>query len=197
MMLSSEDIRNYLADGTLVIEPFYESCIRLSGLSLHMGEQILKPLPGKVVDILTKTIPDYEEHLITMSAPYSLQPGEFILAHTLESVTVPLKLGLLIEGRSTFARVGLTVVQTAMIVDPGHRARSITLELANNGPNTILLYPRMKIARAALFEFKTPPKEAHDQTGKYRNQKSVGRPVFDREFQEEWFVEWEKGQKKS
>jgi len=196
MMLSDQDIRNYLADGTLIIEPFYESCIRLSGLSMHLGEQILKQLPGKVVDILNKTIPDYEEHRITMEAPYSLQPGEFVLAHTLESITVPQKLGLLVEGRSTFARVGLTVVQTAMIVDPGHSARSITLELANNGPNTILLYPRMKIARAALFEFKTPPHEAYDQNGKYRNQKSVGRPVFDREFLEEWFVEWEKAQKK-
>jgi len=162
---------------------------------MHLGDQILKQLPGKVVDILTKTIPDYEEHQLTMEAPYPLKPGEFILAHTLESITVPLRLGLLIEGRSTFARVGLTVVQTAMIVDPGHKARSITLELANNGPNTILLYPKMKIARAALFEFKTPPTEPYDQKGKYRNQKSVGRPVFDREFLEEWFVEWEKGQK--
>jgi dCTP deaminase len=192
MMLSAEDIRNYIADGTLIVEPFNESCIRISGLSLHMGETILKQLPGKVVDILTKTIPDYEEHTLTMDRPYPLVPGEFVLAHTHESVTVPQKLGLLIEGRSTFARVGLTVVQTAMIVDPGHRARSITLELANNGPNTILLYPKMKIARAALFEFKTPPAEAYDKTGKYRNQKSVGRPVFDREFLEEWFVEWEK-----
>lgn len=190
MMLSAEDIRNYLADGSLVVEPFHESCIRLSGLSMHLGEQILKQLPGKTVDILTKTIPDYQEHIITMEKPYPLQPGEFVLAHTLESVTVPLKLGLLIEGRSTFARVGLTVVQTAMIVDPGHSARSITLELANNGPNTILLYPRMKIARAALFEFKTPPKEPYDQKGKYRNQKSVGQPVFDREFLEEWYLEF-------
>jgi dCTP deaminase len=191
MMLSAEDIRNYLAEGSLVVEPFHESCIRISGLSLHLGEQVLKQLPGKVVDVLAKIIPDYEEHILTMEKPYPLSPGEFVLAHTLESVTVPQKLGLLIEGRSTLARVGLTVVQTAMIVDPGHRARSITLELANNGPNTILLYPRMKIARAALFEFKTPPQEPYDRTGKYRNQKAVGRPVFEREFLEEWMAEQE------
>ncbi len=186
MMLSGEDIRKAIAEGSLAVEPFHESCVRLSGLSLHLGEQILRPLPGKVVDVLNKITPDYEERILSMEHPYTLAPREFILAHTHELVTVGQKFGLLIEGRSTLARVGLTVVQTAMIVDPGHTARAITLELANHGPNAILLYPMMKIARAALFEFKTPPSEGYDQSGKYRGQKSAGRPIFDREFLEEW-----------
>lgn len=189
MMLSEADIRKYLAEGTLVIDPFHESCIRLSGLSLHLGENILRSVAGKIVDILKKTIPDYDDFTISMDSPFALKSGEFILAHTLEKVTVGQKIGLLIEGRSTLARVGLTVVQTAMIVDPGHSARSITLELANHGPNTILLYPRMKIARAALFEFKTAPIEPYDMKGKYREQKGAGKPIFDREFLEEWYSE--------
>lgn len=195
MMLSGEDIRRAIAEGTLVVEPFHESCIRLSGLSLHLGEQILRPLPGKIVDVLKKITPDYEEFTITMDKPYTLQPSEFVLAHTLELVTVGQQFGLLIEGRSTLARVGLTVVQTAMIVDPGHTARSITLELANHGPNPILLYPKMKIARAALFAFQTPPPEAYDKSGKYRGQKAVGKPIFDREFLEEWYEGWDKNKK--
>lgn len=185
MMLSDNDIRNAIADGALVVHPFQPSCIRAAGLALHLGAHLLKPLAGKTIDVRRKVIPDYEEISISLDRPYKLDPGEFLLGHTFESVTIGANLGFLIEGRSTLARVGLTVVQTAMIVDPGHRNRTITLELANHGPNPILLYPKMKIARAALFEMKSPSTIQYDDAGKYREQVLVGRPIFRQEFLEE------------
>jgi dCTP deaminase len=184
MMFSSEDIKAAIAEGSLKVEPFHERCVRPSGLTLHLGADLLKPLPGKVVDVKNRIIPDYDEITITEEAPYELQPHEFVLAHTYESVTVGEKIGFLIEGRSTLARVGLTIVQTAMLVYPGHSGRSITLELANHGPNPILLYPKMKIARVALFELKSPSKARYDDAGKYREQSSVGKPIFENEFLE-------------
>lgn len=189
MMLSDADIRAAIASGALVVKPFHPSCIRAAGLALHLGAQLLRPQPGKVIDVLHKVIPDYDELTISREQPYQLEPGEFLLGHTYEAVTVGANLGFLIEGRSTLARVGLTVVQTAMIVDPGHRNRTITLELANHGPNPILLYPKMKIARAALFEFKSPSTIQYDDTGKYRAQQVVGRPIFEQEFLEEDLIE--------
>jgi deoxycytidine triphosphate deaminase len=57
----------------------------------------------------------------------------------------------------------------------------VTLELANHGPNPILLYLRMKIARVALFELKTAATELYDDSGKYRLQESVGEPIFNDE----------------
>ena len=96
----------------------------------------------------------------------------------MENVTVGSSLGFMIEGRSTLARVGLTIVQTAMMVYTGHSDRPVTLELANHGPNPILLYPNMKIARVVLFELKTPSTVRYDDTGKYRGQQSVGVPIF-------------------
>jgi dCTP deaminase len=122
--------------------------------------------------------PPYDSITITEDKPYALQPSEFLLGHTLQSVTVGASLGFMIEGRSTLARVGLTIVQTAMMVYPGHSDRPVTLELANHGPNPILLYPRMKIARVVLFELKTPSSVRYDDTGKYREQQSVGLPIF-------------------
>jgi dCTP deaminase len=185
MMLSSADLRLAIAEGSLVVKPFSPDCIRPSGLTLHLGENLLKPLPGKVVDVKNKIIPDYNEIKISNDKPYQLESGEFILAHTYETVTVSPKHGFLIEGRSTLARVGLTIVQTAMIVYPGHRDRTITLELANHGPNPILLYPKMKIARVALFELRTPSDISYDDNGKYREQVFVGKPIFDNEFLKE------------
>ena len=178
MMLSNEDIKQVIENGQLTITPFYPETIKASGLTMHLGELLLKPLPGKVVDVKNQIAPDYQEITIADEQPYKLMPSEFVLGHTYESVTVGASLGFFIEGRSTLARVGLTIVQTAMLVYPGHSNRAITLELANHGPNPILLYPRMKIARVALFELRTASSERYDDSGKYRNQGAVGRPIF-------------------
>lgn len=181
MMLSNEDIKRAIKAGELEIKPFSEKFIRASGITLHLGKHLLKPVPGKVVDPKLKIVPDYQEIVIEDDKPYPLETGEFLLGHTYQTVSVGPGLGFLIEGRSTLARVGLTIVQTAMLVYPGHRDRAITLELANHGPNTIMLYPKMKIARVALIELRTPSSELYDDKGKYRNQSVVGSPIFEDE----------------
>jgi len=185
-MFSNSDIEAALANGELVVSPFSSKGLEAAGLNLHLGYDVLKPLPGKVVDVKTGVLPDYEEFKLEEDKPYRLEPQEFILGHTLEKVTVGAQLGFFIEGRSTLARLGLTVVKTAMLVQPGHKDRTITLELANHGPNPILLYPKMKIAKAALFRLNSPSTLLYDQSGgKYRNQQTVGRPVFAEEFLED------------
>jgi dCTP deaminase len=181
MMLSNEDIKEALATGALAVEPIRPDFIRAAGITMHLGARILKPKTGKVVDLKNRITPEYDVITLTDATPYRLEPGEFVLAHTLQKVSVGAKLGFFIEGRSTLARVGLTIVQTAMLVYPGHRDRTVTLELANHGPNPILLYLRMKIARVALFELKTAATELYDDSGKYRLQESVGEPIFNDE----------------
>ena len=61
----------------------------------------------------------------------------------------------------------------------------MTLELANHGPNPILLYPKMKIGRVVLFELKSAATENYDDYGKYRAQGAVGAPIFESEFWED------------
>lgn len=181
MMLSDRDIQEALAAGEIIIDPFKPEFIRACGITMHLGALLLRPQAGKIVDVKNRIIPDYDEIIIEDQQPYELKPSEFVLGHTWENVTVGDKLGFFIEGRSTLARVGLTIVQTAMMVYPGHKGRAVTLELANHGPNSILLYPRMKIARVALFRLQTPAEVQYDVSGKYRDQLVVGKPVFDDE----------------
>lgn len=182
-MFSNADIEKALQSGELVVTPFSRKNFEAAGLTLHLGPDILKPIPGTVIDPKNKILPEYESFTMADDKPYRLEPQEFILGHTLEKVTVGPQLGFFIEGRSTLARIGLTVVKTAMLVQPGHTDRTITLELANHGPNPILLYPKMKISKAALFRLNTPSTILYDASGgKYRNQHTVGRPVFAEEF---------------
>ena len=187
MMLSDKDIHDALARGELVVDPLHPDAVRPAGVTLHLGPEILKPKPGPIVDVRRGIMPEYEKFVLTEDDPFVLNPGDFVLAATFEKVTVGSQLGFLIEGRSTLARVGLTIVQTAMLVYPGHRNRAVTLELANHGPNAIYLYPKMKIARVALFELKSPCEVAYDDTGKYAGQTNVGPPLFVKEI-------WGKGE---
>jgi dCTP deaminase len=71
---------------------------------------------------------------------YKLGPGDFVLAQTYERVWIPNHLIALVEGRSTYARVGLSMHQTAPWIQPGWNGQ-ITLEIRNSGPLTIELTP--------------------------------------------------------
>jgi dCTP deaminase len=71
---------------------------------------------------------------------YILEPNEFILALTHEHVYMPRNLIAMVEGRSTYARVGPSMHQTAPWIQPGWDGH-ITLEIRNSGPFKIELTP--------------------------------------------------------
>ncbi len=61
----------------------------------------------------------------------TLHKGELVLAQTLETVHLPNDLMGLVEGRSSWARMGVAIHVTAPKIDPGWN-RPITLELTNH-----------------------------------------------------------------
>jgi dCTP deaminase len=71
---------------------------------------------------------------------YSLEAGEFVMAQTYEHIWVPRRLIAMVEGRSSYARAGLSMHQTAPWIQPGWHGH-ITLEIRNSGPLTIELTP--------------------------------------------------------
>lgn len=87
---------------------------------------------------------------------FDLGPGEFILAKTYEKITVPKHLIALVEGRSTYARMGLSMHQTAPWIQPGWKDTAIVLEIMNNGPLVITLTPlKDKPCQLTFFELKS------------------------------------------
>ena len=86
---------------------------------------------------------------------FVLDPDEFILALTYESIRVPNNMIALVEGRSTYARVGLSMHQTAPWIQPGWSG-PIVLEIMNNGPFRIELSPVIdRPCQLTFFELKT------------------------------------------
>jgi dCTP deaminase len=82
--------------------------------------------------------------------PFILHPEEQVTSSTLESVRIPDDIAALLEGRSTWARQGLGVHSTAGFVHAGSRG-VIALELRNDGPVPIKLYPGMRVAQLSFL----------------------------------------------
>lgn len=90
-----------------------------------------------------------------------LEPDEFVLALTYETVRVPKNLTGLVDGRSTYARMGISMHQTAPWIQPGWSG-PIVLEIKNSGPLRIALTPKLdRPCQITFFELTSEvPKDA-------------------------------------
>lgn len=86
--------------------------------------------------------------VITFGRSFVLHPDSFSLGCTLEYVSIPTDIECQVEGRSSWARVGLQIA-TANSVEPMFKG-CLTLELANVGTIPIHLYPGVRIAQLLL-----------------------------------------------
>ena len=135
MVLSKPQIIEYLGQKKLRFDPqISEDSIKQVSIDLRLGRRFtsFKAPPGYLPAIqMDKSLWESNElweHLEMDS--YRLKPGEFVLAQTLETVSVPNDLVGLVEGRSSWARMGVTIHLTAPKIDPGFQG-PITLEMAN------------------------------------------------------------------
>src|SRR5438552_369547 len=180
-MFSNVSIEKYLKSKDIMINPWHDEMMRAARVTLYLGNRLLIPDGRIIVDVRKKIAPAYQEVILTDEKPFPLKSQMFILGETLEEIGLSEKVGMLIEGRSTLVRLGISVVQTAMIVDTGQKPKKMTLEIYNAGPNTVLLYPKMKFCRACFFEVHPPATLRYDSDGKYQSG-DVNRPIFREEF---------------
>jgi dCTP deaminase len=161
LVLSKPDILHYIQDGRLRFNPAIppERVAQVS-IDLKLGRKFtrFKRPPGYLAAIRmdpslwgSVDLWDHEETEI-----YRLDPQQFVLAQTLERVCIPNDLVGLVEGRSSFARVGISVHVTAPKIDPGFDAH-ITLELTNHGSVAVELRAGIdEPAQLILMRISTP-----------------------------------------
>jgi dCTP deaminase len=107
-----------------------------------------------------------ERHVVSFGSRFVLHPGMLALGSTFEYIAMPPNLEAQVEGRSSWARVGLQIA-TATSVEPGFKG-VLTLELSNVGTIPIELYPGVRIAQLFLHEAKPTLENAYDGGRKYR-----------------------------
>ena len=94
-----------------------------------------------------------ERHVVQYGKPFVLHPGMLALGSTLEYVKLPNNLESQVEGRSSWARLGLEIA-TATSIEPGFQG-VVTLELSNVGTIPLELFPGVRIAQL-VFRTATP-----------------------------------------
>jgi len=179
MILSDHDIRDAIDSGRIKItapdDKFLEN-IGPSSLDLRCGSHF-KVYEHTKFSLLDPADPTTFENCSRMievknsAEPFIVQPGDFILGVTLESIALPDDLVARVEGRSSLGRLGIIVHSTAGFVDPGF-AGTITLEITNINRMPVALYPGMRVCQLA-FETLTSPAEvdySKKATQKYQNQ---------------------------
>ncbi|MBI5156199.1 dCTP deaminase [Candidatus Peregrinibacteria bacterium] len=164
MILSDRDIKAAIASGRVKIEsdqPEMFWHIHASSMDLRLGN-VFKLYDHSKFAILDPKRPEtFQGNMRTINVPegepFIVQPGEFILGVTKESITVPDDLVVRVEGRSSLGRLGIIVHSTAGFVDPGFSG-TITLEISNLNRMPVALYPGMRVCQLA-FEMMTSPAE--------------------------------------
>lgn len=184
MVLSDRDIKKYIEGGLIKISDFKEEYLNPASYAFHLGRSLLRPGVVDVIDFKHDKLPEYEKLELT-DAGYKLMPGEFILGETEEILSLSDGIGMIIEGRSSLARVGIEVTQTSTFVEPDHRDSLITLEIKNNGNNPFMLYHRMKFAKGIFLQLSSNQDNLLGRGSTYsgeNKQDDVSQPQINRYF---------------
>jgi len=175
MILSDRSIREEVAKGRIVIEPFDDSCVQPSSVDLRVDRffRVFRNHSQRVIDVkddqeeLTELVEVIEDDALI------LHPGEFVLGSTIERVGLPDDLVGRLEGKSSLGRLGLLIHTTAGFVDPGFNGY-LTLELSNVANLPITVYPGMKIGQISFLRMTTAAETPYGSSAlgsKYQGQR--------------------------
>lgn len=157
MVLSDHDIKKALKTGKIKITPTpdFKTALGSCSIDLRLGNvfRVFEHSKNAFIDPSKK---DYSNEItrevkIKNGEKFIMQPGDFVLAVTLEKVQIPDNLMGRLEGRSSLGRLGIVVHSTASTFDPGWNGKCV-LELGNLGRMAVALETGMRICAMAFEE---------------------------------------------
>jgi dCTP deaminase len=157
VLLSDRDLNAEIKQGQLQLDPFEPELVQPSSIDVRLdrwfrvfNNHLYTHIdPALRQDELT-TLVDVAE-----GQAFVLHPGEFVLASTVEVITLGTQLAGRLEGKSSLGRLGLLTHSTAGFIDPGFSGH-VTLELSNVANLPIMLWPGMKIGQLCIFRLSSP-----------------------------------------
>jgi dCTP deaminase len=150
MILVDWQLLDRISRGFIRIEPYDPALVQPNSVDIRLGNHFVWYKPGKTV------IDPYNQESVTSDVEeihadsFVLNPGQFVLAETLECIGLPDNIVATIEGKSSIARLGVTLHQTGGWIDAGFRG-SITLEMANVNSRPVKVYAGMPIGQLVFY----------------------------------------------
>jgi len=161
MVLSDREIKEYIAKGVIGVTPKPDFAKQLGSCSLDLRlGNTFRVFDHSKNPYLDPTKKDYTNEItseikVKKGDAFIMQPGDFVLAVTMESIRIPDNLLGRLEGRSSLGRLGIVVHSTASVFDPGWDGQCV-LELGNLGRMPVALYPEMRICAMTFEQLSSP-----------------------------------------
>jgi len=170
-MMVDWQIIDAVQKGTLRISPFDRLAVQPNSYDVHLGEGVI------MFDDTTDPIDLHDQAsinkgmLIKGGEKIVIEPNELILGTTYEYFHLPSYIAGMLNGKSSLARLGLTIHQTGGFIDAGF-CGAITLEIKNEHPRRpIVMRVGDPIGQIVFFETMIPDVPySHKPTAKYNNQ---------------------------
>ena len=174
MVLSDHTIREEIAAGRILIEPYDDELVQPCSIDVTVGDtfRVFRNSRYPYIDVKLEMEDLTELVRVGPDEPFILHPGEFVLGVVAERVALPHDIVATLDGKSSLGRLGLVVHQTAGVIDAGFDGH-ITLELANMANLPITVYPGMRIAQLSFMTLTTPADRPYGSGGlgsKYQGQ---------------------------
>lgn len=173
MFLSDTDIKKAVESGAVIIKPFDEKQLQLASYDVTLGNEfeIVDRHQLEASDPAKNIFPQTRKIFIEDGAAFVLHPGENVLGKQKEFIGVDLEHLILLSGKSSLARIGLVVHNTAMLFNPGHKFYP-TFELVNSSNIPIILRPGMEIAQLIFGKLTSPATKSYADVGRYDGENS-------------------------
>lgn len=167
MYLSDRDIIKALEAGDITLKDFDASRVQPASYDVLLGNKFV------VTDQHTTEFIDPVKGLFANTREIEVGESEYFVLHPRTTVLGSVrdfvgskKYLIQLSGKSSLARIGLVVHNTAGIVNPGHFL-NITLELSNLNIVPIVLRPGMSIAQLTFSELSSPVSTDYEKVGRF------------------------------
>ncbi len=173
MFLSDVDIKKGVESGVLTIQPFNINQLQLASYDVTLGNEfeVVDRHQIGASDPARKIYPATRKLVIPDDGEFVLHPGENVLGKQREFIGVNNEHLILLSGKSSLARIGLVVHNTAMLFNPGHHFYP-TFELVNVSSIPIILRPGMQVAQILFAKLTSPTGKSYDEVGRYDGENS-------------------------
>ncbi|MBI2612861.1 dCTP deaminase [Candidatus Kaiserbacteria bacterium] len=167
MFLSDADIKKAVQKGEITLEPFSEAQLQPVSYDIKLGNKFITNDESSThfVDPSRKIYAKTREMEVRDGEEFVLHPGISVLGTSKEYFGSDVYL-IQIGGKSSLARVGLMVHNTAGIINPGHFLH-VTFEMTNQSNVPIILRPSMEIAQITFSMISSPPERNYRAVGRF------------------------------
>ena len=149
--------------------------IQPCSIDLRLSNVFWEPTGNRSINLLRTKLLELEpryfwrQRKLAEGETYTLKSGEIAFGRVYEKFTIPHNCAGKIEGRSSYARMGLGVHLSTGFINPGYRGH-MPLQLVNHGPRSIVLSPYLPICQLMLIPLSGVPDRLyghHELQSKY------------------------------